>query len=58
MRETFFKRQVIPLGLTVITALVLAGMLAVEILALNYFTATDISLRINPIDILLVLRFI
>ena len=47
-----WKRQGIPLVLTVVVCAALIGILGVEIVILNQFTATDISLTINWVDIL------
>ncbi len=51
--ESFLKRQIIPLSLTVVAFVVLTALLYVEILALNHFTVEDIALNINPLDVLI-----
>lgn len=53
MQETFFQRQIIPLVLTVVVFLVLVGLLFLEILGLNHFTATDILLQLRWWDVLI-----
>lgn len=53
MHESFIERQVIPLSLTIIIFGILVLVLAVEILALNHFTDTDILFHIRPFDILI-----
>lgn len=53
MSESFFKRQVVPIGLTFVVCAVLIGVLYGEILTLNRFTATDISLQVRWWDILI-----
>lgn len=52
MEESLFKRQILPLGLTVIVCAVLIGILFVEILMLNRFTTADILLQIRWWDVL------
>lgn len=50
--ESFLKRQIIPLGLTVVTFGVLVFLLWLEIVGLNQLTTTDILLEIRWVDVL------
>lgn len=51
--ESFLKRQVLPIVLTVVTCAALILLLLGEILLLNSFTDTDISLQLNWADVLI-----
>lgn len=51
--EPLWKRQFLPLGLTVVAFVVLTALIYVEINILNHFTDDDISLVINPVDVLI-----
>ena len=51
--EPLWKRQFLPLGLTVVAFVVLTTLTYIEIRVLNHFTLEDISLVINPVDILI-----
>lgn len=51
--EPFFMRQILPLILTVVVFAGLTGLLFAEIHLLNLFTLDDISLAINPLDIII-----
>lgn len=50
--EPFVKRQVIPLLLTLVVCAAMSGLLWLEIVGLNHFTATDILLHVRLVDIL------
>lgn len=51
--EPFFMRQVLPLILTVVVFGALTALLFAEIHLLNFFTLDDISLKIQPLDIII-----
>lgn len=51
--NTYFKNQIIPLGLTVVVASALTGVLYLVILGLNYFTLTDIVLEVRLVDVVI-----
>jgi hypothetical protein len=51
--EPFLKRQIIPVGLTIVVCIALIGLLYLEILLLNTLTQTDISLQVHWVDILI-----
>ncbi len=51
MQESLFKRQILPLTLTVVVCAVLVGVLWLEIFGLNQLTATDIVLHIRWVDV-------
>jgi hypothetical protein len=53
MNVNYFKNQIIPLALTVVTASGLTGVLYLVILGLNYFTITDIVLEIRLVDVVI-----
>ena len=48
--ESVLKRQVIPVGLTVVVAVALIGVLWMEIAFLNHWTATDIVAHLRWFD--------
>jgi hypothetical protein len=50
---SILKTQIIPLALTIITALALIGILTVEVIVLNAYTLRDIVLHFNVFDVLL-----
>lgn len=52
MPDSLFKRQILPLGLTVVTCGALVLLLRFAILGLNRFTPNDILLTIHPADVL------
>ncbi len=52
MNESLFKRQILPLGLTVVVCAALIGILFLEILFLNRFTTADILLEIRWWDVI------
>lgn len=51
MTESLFKRQVLPLSLTVLVCAAMIGLLWLEIKALNQFTTNDIVTRVRWVDI-------
>ncbi|MBX9724652.1 MAG: hypothetical protein K2X81_24825 [Candidatus Obscuribacterales bacterium] len=51
--EPFLMRQVVPLFLTLVVFAGLTSLLFAEIHLLNFFTLDDISLKINPLDIII-----
>lgn len=51
--DSFFKRQILPIVLTVVTCAVLVCVLLGEILLLNNFTETDIALQLNWADVVI-----
>lgn len=52
-KESFLRAQIIPLSLTIVAFVVLTALLYLEIRVLNHFTIEDISLKINPLDIII-----
>lgn len=50
-KESIFKSQIIPIALSIIICAVLIVLLNLEIQFLNLFTAQDISLAVQPMDI-------
>ncbi len=50
---TFWQQQVLPISLTLVTSVVLIGLIYLQITFLNRFTTEDISLRIALADILI-----
>lgn len=51
LSEPFWKRQLIPLVLTIVTCATLSALLLAEIAILNRFTTTDMVLRVRWLDI-------
>lgn len=51
--ESFAKRQLLPLSLTIVAFAVLTVLLYLEIRVLNHFTVEDIALKINPLDVII-----
>lgn len=51
--ESFAKRQLLPLSLTVVAFAILTALIYVEIHVLNQFTVDDILLTINPLDVII-----
>ncbi len=51
-RDSFLSNQIIPVSLTVVVFFFLVLLLWLQILGLNYFTETDIQIRIDWVDVL------
>lgn len=51
--ESIWIRQFLPLALTVVSCSALIGLIYLEIRVLNQFTTDDISLVVNPLDVLI-----
>lgn len=52
-KENLLKSQIIPLLLTVVVFVALVGVLYLEIITLNHFSATDIGLQLRWVDVLI-----
>lgn len=53
MPTSLFKKQIIPIGVTILIGFVLTGLLAAEVLIINRFIERDIILHIRWLDVLI-----